>query len=144
MTIHQLAKPCFLLDPSPYDSDEYIPHSATWHEADEELRTLREERGPAPEDLAEIETVKVRREDGPCWVAECNVCDDGFTEDEGGGNHFGTIGDVVAAMAPYGWTGLAPDGAYCPAHRPEGPVPPPPTPAELEAAGQLVIPGVIP
>ena len=142
MTIHQLKKPCFILDPSPWDDDERHPHYATWCEADEELRTLREERGPDPGDLAELEPVKVRALPEPCWVAECGICDDPF-EDESGANHFGTIGDVEAVLASYEWATLPPDGAYCPDDRPEGAILPPPSPAELEAAGQLVLPGVL-
>lgn len=143
MTIHQLRKPCFILDPSPWDEDERHPHYATWHEADEELRTLREERGPHPEDLAELEPVRVRALPEPCWAAECSACDDPFQDDESGANHFGTAGDAEAVMASYGWTTLPPDGAYCPDDRPADARVPPPTPAELEAAGQLVLPGVL-
>lgn len=160
MTIHQLAKPCFVLDPDPYDDDEMHPHSATWGEASEDLRTLREERGPHPEDLAELGPVKVKALPEPCWVAACNVCEEEF-EDESGGNHFETVNEVEAVLGPYGWTYRggdtdefwpAPDAwthlhageVFCPGCRPLDGKLPPPSPAELEAAGQLVLPGVLP
>jgi hypothetical protein len=148
MTIHQLAKPCFVLDPSPYpDSDYGDPHYETWAEASEALAELRKDRGPDPLDLAELEPVKVKALPGPCWVAECGVCDEPFESDEGG-NHYETTGDLEAALASYEWTTLPADGsfrlAYCPDDRPEGAVVPPLSPAELEAAGQLVLPGVLP
>jgi hypothetical protein len=138
MTIHQLSKPCFILDPSPRDDDAGEPHYATWHEADDALRELREERGPSPEDLAELEPVKVKALPGPCWVAECDAfgCDEQYEDDEDGGNHFGSVAELEEWIAPAGWTTDIPDKVYCRPHSAEG-TPPPPSPAELEAAGQL-------
>ena len=142
MTIHQLKRPCFILDPSPWDEDAGEPHYPTWHEADDALRELREERGPAPEDLAELEPVKVKALPGPCWVAECKVCGEQYSEDEDGGNHFGTVAELEEWAGPDGWVRVGLD-AYCGSDKPEGAEPPPPSPAELEAAGQLVLPGVL-
>jgi hypothetical protein len=100
----------------------------------------------APEDLAEIESVKVKQEDGPCWVAECDApdCDEQYSDDDYGGNHFETAAELEGWIRADGWTTAAPDLAYCCAHSPEDAEPLPPSPAELEAAGQLRLPGVLP
>jgi hypothetical protein len=162
MTIRQLPKPCFTLDPSPWDEDDYgTPHYKTWAEASEALTELREERGPSPEDLAELEPVKVKREDSPCWIAECDAdgCEETYEDDEGGGSHFGSAAELETWMAPDGWTyrggdvdefwpapgtwtRLHADEVFCSGHRPADAQVPPPSPAELEAAGQLRLPGV--
>jgi len=144
MTIHQLPKPCFELDPSPWDDDYGEPHYATWHEADDALRELREERGPSPEDLAELEPVKVKALPGPCWVAKCDTCGEQFRDDDIGGNHFATAADIGQWIVQDGWTTEPPDKAACWSDSPEDAPGPPPSPAELEAAGQLVLPGVQP
>ena len=73
MTIHQLPKPCFTLDPSPWDDDHGTPHYGTWAEADKALREKREELGPDPADLASIETTRVKQRGAACWIAECDA-----------------------------------------------------------------------
>jgi len=151
VTIHQLKTPCFLLDPSPYSDDDYgIPHYATEPEAAKALADLREERAPDPEDLAKLKDTRVKPEDGPCWVAECDAsgCEETYNDDEAGASHFETAAVLEEWIRSDGWTTDGPDLAFCWTHSPEGSAPegsaPPPTPAELEAAGQLVLPGVLP
>ncbi len=156
MTIHQLKKPCFILGPSPHDDDTVEPHYATWHEADDVLRELREERGPSPEDLAGLEPVRVKALPGPCWVAECDgpdgpegVCGDMLGDEDEGPFcvHFETSDEAIDWMPGEGWAKDGPDGALCHVHRPgnSGDAPSSsPSPAELEAAGRPVLPGVLP
>lgn len=161
MTIHQLKGRCWLLDPSPYADDDYgIPHYATRAEADEALTELHAERKGDPESLALLEGVQPKREDDPCWVADCDAfeCEERYEDDEYGGTHFGSASELEEWMKPDGWTyrggdvdefwpasgawdRLHADQVYCSAHSPEG-VPLPPSPAELESAGQLRLPGV--
>jgi hypothetical protein len=146
MTIRQLEKPCFLLDPSPYGDDDYgIPHYAAQAEAVKALADLYDEYKGDPEGTARLKGVRVAGEDGPCWVAECDApgCDEGYNDDEAGASHFETAAVLEEWIRPDGWTTTGPDLAYCWTCSPEG-VAPPPSPAELEAAGQLVIPGVLP
>lgn len=146
MTLHQLRRPCFTLDPSPYGDDDYgVPHYATHPEALQALADLREERKGDPEDLARLKDVQVKQGDGPCWVAVCDSpgCGEEYESDEDGGNHFETAAILEEWIKSDGWTTDAPDLAFCWTDSPEGSAPPP-TPAELEAAGQLVLPGVIP
>ena len=145
MTIHQLPKPCFDLDPSPYDDEYGDPHYKTWAEGSEALAQLREERGPSPEDLAELEPVKVKALAGPCWVAECDSpgCDEQYSDDDYGGNHFVTPEELIQRITQDGWTTGEFDWlVFCRADSPEDAPLPPPSPAELEAAGQLRLPGV--
>jgi hypothetical protein len=150
MTIHQLRKPCFTLDPSPWDDDHGTPHYRTRAEADEALRERREELSPDPLDLASIETTRVRQASSPCWVAECDgadgpegTCGETLGDEEEGPSciHFGSADEVIAWMPGEGWTRRGADGALCWAGSGER-EPVPPAPAELEAAGQLRLPGV--
>ena len=166
MTIRQLKEPCWVLDPSPYDDEYGEPHYKTRAEADDALRELREERGPSPEDLAELEPVKVQALAGPCWVAECDapdgpdgICGEQYSDEDYGGNHFTTPEEVIGRIGEDGWTYRGGDvdefwpapGSWacgaaglvrCGSHSPEDAPKPPPSPAELEAAGQLRLPGV--
>jgi len=139
MTIHQLKAVCFELDPSPYDDDDSgVPHYATQEEAAEALADLRKERTPDPEDLARLKDTHVKPGDGPCWVAVCDSpgCGEEYESDEDGGNHFETAAILEEWIRTDGWTTDGPDLAFCWTDSPEGSAPPP-TPAELEAAGQL-------
>lgn len=159
MTTRQLKPPCFELVPVPWGRDGLNPHYATWREADEALRELRDERGPDPRDLADLEKVQAKANPAGCWVGECDGRLDLFTDRETGANHYGTRAEVESSMAPYGWLyqggGVdefwpAPDvwtargdGVLCPGCKPADTVAPvPPSPAELEAAGQMKLPGV--
>ena len=154
MTIRQLKSPCFTLDPSPWDDDHGTPHYATWAEADEELRERREELGPDPLDLAAIETTRVKQLGSPCWVAECDApygmegtCPETLGDEDEGPSciHFETVEELFDWMLYEGWVRVGPDGALCGNDAELGgwPVlPPRVSPAELEAAGQLRLPGV--
>jgi hypothetical protein len=151
MTIRQMPKPCFTLDPSPWDDDHGTPHYPTWAEADEALRERRAELGPDPSDLASIETTRVTRLGSPCWVAECDApdgpegtCGDTLGDEEEGPSciHFETVEELSGWMPGEGWVRVFADNALCGDHSPDNPAPPPPFPAELEAAGQLRLPGV--
>lgn len=155
MTIHQLPKPCFVLDPSPWERDEGNPHYVTWAEADEALRERREEIGPDPRDLAVIESCHVKQLDAPCWVAECDAprglegtCGDTLgDEDEGPACiHFETLDGLLAWLPIERWLRAGVDHALCYTHQPhypDDPPQPPSSPAEQEKAGQLIIPGVL-
>ena len=157
MTIRQLGKPCFELEPNPYDFDEDglgSPHYATRDEAGKALAELREDRAPDPELLAELAAVHVRELGMPCWVAECDAprgmegtCGDTLGDEDEGPSciHFETSDQVIDWMPYEGWVNDGPDGALCYVHRPDDldvEPSPSPAPAELEAAGQLRLPGV--
>jgi len=151
MTIRQLPKPCFTLDPSPWDDDHGTPHYGTWAEADEALRERRAELAPDPRDLAGIETARVTRLGSPCWVAECDAprgmegtCGETLGDEEEGPSciHFETAEELFDWMPGEGWIRVFADNTLCGNHSPDNPAPPPPSPAELEAAGQLRLPGV--
>lgn len=162
MTIHQLKDRCWLLDPSPYADDDYgIPHYATQDKAAEALAELRQERVGDPEEAARLEGVRPKQEGSPCWVAECDSpgCEETYEDGEAGGNHFPAAKTLEEWMAPDGWTYRggdtdefwpSPDAwvrlhageVFCSSHGEESAEPAPLSPAELEAAGQLRLPGV--
>ena len=163
MTIRQLKEPCWVLDPSPYADDDYgEPHYPAEEKAAKGLADLIGERADDyPERLAAAKAARVKQEDGPCWVAECDSpgCDEGYEDDECGGSHFPdakTLGEWMAPdgwtyrggdvdefwPAPGAWTRLHADEVFCPAHRPADAQDPPLSPAELEAAGQMPLPAV--
>jgi len=125
MTIHQLRKPCFMLDPSPWDDDAGVPHYPTRYKARKELAGVR---GEHDDDDTEV-------------LAECDGsgCKDTLGDEEEGPSciHFDTADEVIAWMPGESWTRTGPDGALCWAHSPEDVTPLPPSPRELEAAGQL-------
>ena len=149
MTIRQLLKPCFVLDPSPWDEDAGTPHYPTWAEAGDDLRERRAELGPDPADLASIETTRVKRLDASCWVAECDAprgmegtCGDTLgDEDEGPSRiHFETVEELLGWMPGERWTRSGADGALCRSHSPEDATAL--SPAEIEVPGQMPLPGV--
>ena len=162
MTIRQLKDRCWVLDPSPYADDDYgTPHYSSEEKAAEALRELREEREPDPEDLARLKGVAPKREDSPCWVAECDSpgCEETYEDGEYGGSHFADAKTLEEWMAPEGWTYRGGDvdefwpspGTWgrlnagevlCSHHSPDDAPAPPPSPAEQEAAGQLRLDGV--
>jgi hypothetical protein len=151
MTIRQLKSPCFTLDPSPWDDDQGTPHYGTQAEADEDLRERREELGPDPLDLASIETTRVKQADSPCWVAECDAprgmegtCGDTLGDEDEGPScvHFEAVEELLGWMPGEGWIRVFADNALCWSHSPDNPAVQQPSPAELEAAGQLRLPGV--
>lgn len=141
MTIHQLKDRCWHLRPRP--DDERDPHYDSWKDADEALRELREEAGPDPLDLAAIESVHAMQLDGPCWVVQCDgecemVLD---TEDEGYTYHHGSLDEAMGTVKAYEWRYVA-DKVFCEQDAPADAEPIRPSAAELEAAGQMRLPGV--
>lgn len=148
MTIHQLSKPCFVLDPSPWGDDAGLPHFATRYKARKELAEVRAEHDDDGERLAALARVRTRRLPALCWIAECDGpgCNDTLGDDEEGPStiHFETADEVIGWMPGEGWTRTGGDGALCWDDSPDDPEPVPPSPGELEAAGQLRLPGVMP
>ena len=159
MTIRQLKEPCFELTPNPWGPDGGNPHYATWLEADEALRELRDERGPDPRDLADLEKTQAKANPAGCWVGECDGCGDMFTDEETNANHYETAAELDVALplggwvyqggdaaefwpAPGAWTAGPGSRLLCPGCNGGARIIPPPSPAELEAAGQLRLPGV--
>ena len=87
---------------------------------------------------------KPRQIPAPCWVIQCNGCDQLIDEeDEGYIAHCDSRRDAEDTMAAWEWAYHG-DLVFCPADAPQGAVLPPPSPAEQEAAGQLRFPGVLP
>lgn len=154
MTIRQLPKSCFTLDPSPWDDGEGIPHYDTAAEAEAALAEEREEIDGddeiAAKETAALAKVRVKRLGTPCWVAECDAprgmegtCGETLGDEDEGPSciHFETVGELSGWMPGEGWVRVFADSALCGNHNPDNPAPPP-SPAELEAAGQLRLPGV--
>jgi len=152
MTIRQLKSSCFTLDPSPWNDEEGESHYGTHAEAEAALAELYDETDPDdPDDRPLLGKSRPRRLDAPCWVAECDAPDGmegtcGATlgdEDEGPSCiHFKVIEALFDWMPGEGWVRIFADNALCWNHSPDNPAPPQPSPAELEAAGQLRLPGV--
>ncbi len=136
MTIHQLTRRCWVLDDPACDGGQ--PHFDDPAGAQDALAERKEEN---PDTQAQA-----REEDAPCWVAVCDgpECGELYTDDDEGICHFASAEGLQAWMGPDGWTVRAPDEAFCPACKQQDAIPPPPSPAEQEKAGQLRLPGVIP
>jgi hypothetical protein len=161
MTIHQLPAPCWVITPRlPRDDDD--PHYDTRAVALAAIReSWDEDRDWCFDDrlrvrwreflyrLSRLRPAAPRPRQSParCWAVQCDgecgyVLDD---EDEGHTFHHDTAAEARKTVASYEWV-YSPDGrfVFCEDDAPEDGQPPPPAPAELEAAGQLVIPGVLP
>ena len=138
MTIHQLREPCWVITPA--DDDGWSPHYGLWAEASAAATEIREDD---PGSLAVAKKLP-----GPCWVAECDgTCED-LLGDDGNPLHLHTAAEALDAMRRQGWTvihgALSGDElAYCGNDKPGIAEPLPPSPAELEADGQLRLPGVL-
>jgi hypothetical protein len=140
VTIHQLPERCWVTDPAiPGSCDE--PHYDSGDEAGTAIAVARED-DPGLK-------ATVRQLDAPCWLVQCDGDCETTLDEEGECfvMHFDSRQDAETSMASYDWTVTAgpisgDDLVYCDGDRP-GDVPlPPPSPAELEAAGQLRLPGV--
>jgi hypothetical protein len=140
--IRQLDHRCWHLDPPP--EDERDPHYDNRHDADDALRDLREERGPDPLDLAALESCHAKQLDAPCWVVQCDgECETTLdAEDEGYVYHHGSLAEAEDTVKAYRWK-YAGGRVFCEEDAPVDGQPPPLSPAEQEAAGQLAIPGVL-
>lgn len=129
---------CWELQP-PTDEERW-PHFDTEAAALEALQDDRENDGgdnPYPD-------AKAVQLAAPCFVVQCdgeceNILD---VEDEGWIFHHDTRHAAEATAQAHDWR-FAGDLVYCDEDAPDDSHAVPPTPAELEAAGQLVIPGVL-
>ena len=160
MTIHQLPKPCWVIAPR-LPREDSDPHYDTRAEA---LAAIREAWDEDREHrIGLIATALERawwrefrfrlsrlRPDAPrprelparCRVADCDTCgDELINEDEGWTVHASSLPDLYQSLDAYDWR-ICPDEAYCPDDAPECSEVPPLSPAQLEAAGQLRLPGV--
>jgi hypothetical protein len=136
MTIHQLPDRCWATDPASLDGDdERQPHYDSEADALREIKDAREENPEL--------TAAARQLDAPCWVVQCDgecevVLD---TEDEGYVYHHETRAEAEQTVSSYDWAFSSDGRVFCEEDAPADAVALP-TPAELEAAGQLRLPGV--
>ncbi len=130
MTIHQLPERCWELQP-PTD-DERSPHYDTEAAA---LEALKEDRENDDQPYADTKPVRL---DAPCWVVQCDgECETVLdTEDEGYVFHHDSRAEAERTAAGYHMA-FGDDGrVFCEDDTPAGAVALP-SPAELEAAGQM-------
>ena len=136
MTIRQLKNPCWVLRPSL--DDERNPHYETKAEALGALSEARDDGEPA----IKSDAVQLAER---CWVAQCSgECEQVIDEeDECWVIHCDTCKAAEDLARSWNWV-YSPDGrsVFCTGCAPENAEPVPPSPAELEAAGQLRLPGV--
>ena len=137
MTIHQLSHRCWELHP-PTD-DERSPHYGTEAKA---LEALKEDRENDDQPYAETKPVQL---DAPCWAVQCDgecetVLDE---EDEGYIFHHDSRADAERTAVGYHFAFGSDGRVFCEEDAPADAVALP-SPAELESAGQLVLPGVLP
>lgn len=149
MSIHQLKAPCFVLDWGPHPDDVGLAHYDTHAEAEAALAGERDEDGGG------LAPARIRELPYLCWVAECDApegpegtCGDTLGDDDEGPTciHFESADELFEWMPGEGWTRAGADGALCYDHGPDCPdeLPASLSPAEIEAAGQLALPGVLP
>ncbi len=136
MTIHQLPGRCWELQP-PTD-DERSPHYGTEAAA---LEALKEDRENDEQPYADTKPVQLG---SPCWLVQCDgecetVLDE---EDEGYIFHHDSRADAERTAAGYHFASDDDGRVFCEEDAPESAVPVYPSAAELEAAGQLRLPGV--
>jgi len=137
MSIYQPPHRCWELQP-PAD-DERSTHYDTEAAA---LEALAEDRENREEPCADTVPVQFA---APCWVVQCDgECETVLdTEDEGYVFHHVSRADAEQTAAGYDWAFDGEGRVFCEEDAP-GDAVVLPSPAELEAAGQLVIPGVLP
>ena len=136
MTIYQLPHRCWELQP-PTD-DERGTHYDTEASA---LEALAEDRENHEEPYADTMAVQLA---DPCWAVQCDgecetVLDE---EDEGYIFHHDSRADAERTAAGYHFASDDDGRVFCEEDAPESAVPMYPSAAELEAAGQLRLPGV--
>jgi hypothetical protein len=137
MTVHRLKSPCWLLSPS-------LPSDDGWHHEDEAAarKAVREYQEENPADKF---TAAAKPLSEPCWVVQCDgECGQAIDQEgEGYVFHHTSRADAEESVRQWRFAYLGDSElVYCETDRPEGAEIPPPSPAELEAAGQLVLPGV--
>ena len=136
MTIHQLPGRCWELQP-PTDEERY-PHFDTEAEA---LADLKEDRENHEQAYADTKPVQL---DAPCWVVQCDGECETVLDEEGEGwtFHHDSRADAETTAAAYDFRHVG-DSVFCDEDAPEDSALLL-SPAEREAAGQLVLPGVLP
>jgi hypothetical protein len=137
VTVYQRSARCWVIDPPPTGED-YAPHRDGRAEVMAAIKQgRRDDRGVAAD-------AKPKQCNAPCWLIQCDGCEEHI--DEQGECYIAHCESRQAAeelMASYQWA-FGGDLAYCPDDQPEDAEVPPPSPAQLEAAGQLRLPGVLP
>lgn len=135
MTVHQLKEPCWVIDPEP-PGENYHRHYDTRSEARTDLRQA------VLDGYTDLKSKAVQL-DAACWLIKCDGdCGEHIDEaDEGFISHCETRQVAEEIMAAYRWSYRG-DLVFCEDDAPEGSEIPPPSAAELEAAGQLRLPGV--
>ena len=138
MSIHQLDFRCWVLDdPSQDEGERHFKDAAGVNAA---LSGARED-DPGTKASA-------RQLDAPCWLVQCDGdCEQVIDEyDEGYVYHHESRAEAEKTVRIWEWTlvpgTLGGELAYCHEDRPEDAEPPPPSAAELEAAGQMPLPGL--
>lgn len=137
MTIHQIDGPCWVIVPA--DNDEWSAHYDRWDDASSAAAEARAED--------RMSRAMAGRLPAPCWVAECDGPCEGQLGADGNPLHCTTKAEVLDVMRQQGWT-VTPgvlsgdELVYCADDKPGDAASFPPSPAELEAAGQLRLPGV--
>lgn len=165
MTIHQLKSPCWAIIPG-LPREDGDPCYDTRAGALADIREVWDEDRRDAQGLVSAALEKAwwrefrwllsrlrpgaprpRQSATRCWVVQCDgecemVLDE---EDEGYTFHHGSAAEAGKTVASYDWA-YSTDGrfVFCEECAPADSVPPPPSPAELEAAGQLRLPGVLP
>ena len=139
MTIRQLKEPCWVLDPELPGDDE--GRHAHYDGRADALRAVKESKEYGYDDLKSAP----RQLEGRCWVVQCDgECEQVIDqEDEGWTIHHSSPQGAEGTVVSWRWV-YSPDGrlVFCPECAPEDYQVPQLTPAELEAAGQMRLPGV--
>jgi hypothetical protein len=136
MTIRQLKDRCWELSP-PLPGYDRESHYDTRAEARKALReALDEDSGVNP-------ATKPRQLEDRCWLVQCDGECEMHIDEEGECyiSHCGSRQIAEEVVAAYKWACVG-DLVFCPEDAPADGQVPPPSPAELEAAGQLPLPGV--
>lgn len=134
--IYQLSRHCWAMDPQP-SGEDYLRH---WDTRKEVTAAIREAK--RDDDCFNPDT-KPRELESGCWLIQCDgECEEHVDElDEGYISHCESRQVAEEMMAAYRWSYRG-DLVFCEEDAPEGSEIPPPSPAELEAAGQMRLPGV--
>jgi len=138
MSVHQLDDCCWeLVNPGEDDDKQHFEDAAGANSA--VMRSRK--RNPKS-------TASVRLLESPCWLVQCDgECEQVIDEeDEGITRHHESQAEAESTASAWEWV-LAPalvggPLAYCPEDRPEDTEAPLPSAEELEAAGQMRLPGV--
>lgn len=127
---------CWVIGRLPGDTE---PHFKTSKAARAELRKMREE------DEDHVAGATVRRLGVPCWTVTCDgECGLTIDEDEDGVIHHVSAGGALRTAALWKWVLADHEHVFCGEDAPLNGYAVPLSPAEQEAAGQLVLPGVVP